>query len=147
MFYPDFLFSCGIQDVVNAPQYPFGYGLSYTTFKYDSLRIAKKDLTMKDTIVASIKITNTGTRPGEEIVQLYVRDLVGSVTRPVKELKGFEKIKLGVGESKNVIFKLTSKDLAFYTADMTFKAEPGVFWIMAGPDSDRLQKQVISLKE
>ena len=84
---------------------------------------------------------------GEEIVQLYVRDLVGSVTRPVKELKGFEKIKLGKGESKNVIFKLTTKDLAFHTADMTFKAEPGVFWIMVGPDSERLQKQEIRLVE
>ena len=135
------------QDVVNAPQYPFGYGLSYTTFAYDSLRIVKKELTMNDTIEASVRITNSGTRPGEEIVQLYVRDLVGSVTRPVKELKEFKKIKLGVGESKNVIFKLTSKDLAFYTADMTFKTEPGDFWIMVGPDSERLQKQTIRLTE
>ena len=135
------------QDVVNAPQFPFGYGLSYTSFKYDSMQILQKEFTFKDTIEASVKITNTGKRSGEEIVQLYVRDLVGSVTRPVKELKGFEKIKLGVGESKNVIFKLTTKDLAFYTADMTFKAEPGVFWIMVGPDSDHLQKREIQLVE
>ena len=135
------------QDVVNAPQYPFGYGLSYTTFMYDSIRLLKKEFSFQDTIQVSVSIKNTGAMAGEEIVQLYVRDLVGSVTRPVKELKGFEKIKLGKGESKNVIFKLTAKDLAFHTADMTFKAEPGVFWIMVGPDSDRLQKQVIRLVE
>ena len=76
---------------------------------------------------------------------MYVRDLVGSVTRPLKELKGFEKIKLAPGESKKVTFKLTSKDLAFYTADMTFKAEPGAFWVMVGPDSERLQKKEIRL--
>ena len=102
---------------------------------------------MTDTIVASIKIKNTGSVAGEEIVQCYVRDLVGSVTRPVKELKGFEKIKLAPGESKNVIFKLTGKDLAFHTADMTFKTEPGSFWIMAGPDSERLQKRAFNLRE
>ena len=135
------------QDVVNSPQYPFGYGLSYTTFTYDSIRLLKKEFSFQDTIQVSVNIKNTGAMAGEEIVQLYVRDLVGSVTRPVKELKGFEKIKLGVGESKNVIFKLTAKDLAFYTADMTFKAEPGVFWIMVGPDSDRLQKREIRLIE
>ena len=135
------------QDVVNAPQYPFGYGLSYTTFTYDSIRLLKKEFSLKDTIQVSVNIKNTGTMAGEEIVQLYVRDLVGSVTRPVKELKGFEKIKLGVGASKNVIFKLTAKDLAFYTADMTFKAEPGLFWVMVGPDSDRLQKKEIRLIE
>lgn len=135
------------QDIVNSPQYPFGFGLSYTTFTYDSLKVNGKQFSFKDTIVASIKITNTGSVKGEEIVQLYVRDLVGSVTRPVKELKGFEKVMLAPGESKNVIFKLTSNDLAFHTADMTFKAEPGAFWIMAGPDSERLQKREIRLIE
>jgi beta-glucosidase len=134
-------------DMPNSPQYPFGYGLSYTTFTYDSLLVSAKEYAMTDTIVASIKIKNTGSVEGEEIVQCYVRDLVGSVTRPVKELKGFEKIKLAPGESKNLIFKLTSKDLAFYTADMIYKAEPGVFWIMAGPDSERLQQKEINLQE
>jgi beta-glucosidase len=133
------------QDVVNPPQYPFGYGMSYTTFTYDSIHLLKKEFSFQDTIQVSVNVKNTGAMEGEEIVQVYVRDLVGSVTRPVKELKGFEKIKLGVGENKNVIFKLTAKDLAFHTADMTFKAEPGVFWIMVGPDSERLQKQEILL--
>jgi len=132
-------------DMPNTPQYPFGYGLSYTTFTYDSMMVARKDYSFSDTIIATVNIKNTGSVAGEEIVQLYVRDLVGSVTRPLKELKGFEKIKLAPGESKKVTFKLTSKDLAFYTADMTFKAEPGAFWVMVGPDSERLQKKEIRL--
>ena len=133
------------QDIVNSPQYPFGYGLSYTTFTYDSMMVTRKDYTFSDTIIATVNVKNTGSVAGEEIVQFYVRDLVGSVTRPLKELKRFEKIKLAPGESKKVTFKLTSKDLAFYTADMTFKAEPGAFWVMVGPDSERLQKKEIRL--
>ena len=133
------------QDIVNSPQYPFGYGLSYTTFTYDSMIVTRKDYTFSDTIIATVNVKNTGSVAGEEIVQFYVRDLVGSVTRPLKELKRFEKIKLAPGESKKVTFKLTSKDLAFYTADMTFKAEPGAFWLMVGPDSERLQKKEIRL--
>ncbi|MBK8831762.1 MAG: beta-glucosidase BglX [Saprospiraceae bacterium] len=133
------------QDIVNSPQYPFGYGLSYTTFTYDSMIVTRKDYTFSDTIIATVNVKNTGSVAGEEIVQFYVRDLVGSVTRPLKELKRFEKIKLAPGESKKVTFKLTSKDLAFYTADMTFKAEPGAFWVMVGPDSERLQKKEIRL--
>lgn len=132
-------------DMPNAPLYPFGYGLSYTTFTYDTLQLSHRQFSMNDVISVSVKVTNTGGRTGEEIVQLYVRDLVGSVTRPVKELKGFQKIKLAPGESKNVIFRLTSKDLAFHTADMTFAAEPGDFWVMAGPDSERLQMKVLTL--
>jgi beta-glucosidase len=132
-------------DIPNTPLYPFGYGLSYTTFTYDSIVINQKEFSMKDSLMVAVKVTNSGEREGEEIVQLYTRDLVGSVTRPVKELKGFEKIKLAPGESKNVNFKLTTSDLAFYTADMKFEAEPGDFWIMVGPDSERLQKHQITL--
>jgi beta-glucosidase len=142
-------------DVPNTPQYPFGFGLSYTTFTYDSLKVTtprppskgEEVFTVKDTIQASIKITNSGNRSGEEIVQLYVRDLVGSVTRPVKELKGFKKIKLEAGASQTVVFKITADQLRFYTADMTFSAEPGDFWIMVGPDSERLQKKQVRLVE
>jgi beta-glucosidase len=133
-------------DMPNSPQYPFGFGLSYTTFAYDSLIVNRNSFSFTDTITASIRITNTGNRAGEEIVQLYVRDIAGSVTRPLKELKGFSKINLAAGESKNVTFKLTSNDLRFYGADMQFKAEPGEFWIMAGPDSERLQRRTIHLK-
>ena len=134
-------------DMPNAPLYPFGYGLSYTTYAYDVPTINKNSFTMKDTIMVSVKVTNTGKVAGEEIVQCYVRDVVGSVTRPLRELKGYEKIKLMPGESKNVIFKLTSGDLAFHTADMTYKAEPGEFWIMTGPDAMRTQKLIFTLKE
>ncbi len=132
-------------DMPNAPLYPFGYGLSYTTFTYDSMQMEQNEFNMKDSLVVSVKVTNSGTREGEEIVQLYIRDVVGSVTRPVKELKGFEKIKLMPGESKNITFNLTTTDLAFHTADMTFIAEPGDFWIMIGPDSERLQKRMVRL--
>ncbi|MDQ3015326.1 MAG: beta-glucosidase BglX [Bacteroidota bacterium] len=132
-------------DMPNAPLYPFGFGLSYTTFSYEPVMVSAEQFKMGETLTCSVKVTNTGSRAGEEIVQLYVRDLVGSVTRPVKELKGFEKIKLAPGESKNVTFKLSSKDLAFHTADMTFTAEPGEFWIMAGPDSERLTRKVVKL--
>jgi len=132
-------------DIPNSPLYPFGYGLSYTTFTYDSISMAQKEFSIKDSLMVAVKVTNSGAREGEEIVQLYVRDLVGSVTRPMKELKGFEKIKLAPGESKNVTFKLTANDLAFHTAEMQFEAEPGVFWIMVGPDSERLQKHEITL--
>ncbi len=142
---PDSKWNSKYLDIPNSPLYPFGYGLSYTTFKYDSVHVSQKEFSTKDTLRVDVKVTNTGQREGEEIVQLYVRDLVGSVTRPVKELKGFKKIKLAPGEGKNVTFKLTAADLAFYTADMKFEAEPGVFWIMAGPDSERLQKQVVTL--
>ncbi len=134
-------------DMPNSPQYPFGYGLSYTTFAYDSILVSGERFSMTDTIEVSIKVTNTGTVAGEEVVQFYVRDLVGSVTRPIKELKGFEKILLAPGQHKNVILKLTSSDLAFHTADMSFKAEPGEFWMMAGPDSERLQMKLITITE
>ena len=134
-------------DMPNSPQYPFGYGLSYTTFTYDPMTVSRQQFGMKDTLTVSVNVTNSGSRAGEEIVQLYTRDVVGSVTRPVKELKGFQKIKLAPGERKNVNFKLTANDLAFYTADMTYKAEPGIFRIMVGPDSERLQiKEVTLLK-
>lgn len=132
-------------DMPNAPLYPFGFGLSYTTFTYDSIRLNRMEFGMNDAITVSVKVTNSGSREGEEIVQLYVRDLVGSVTRPVKELKGFQKIKLTAGESKSVTFNLTANDLAFHTADMSYAAEPGDFWIMVGPDSERLQRKVIKL--
>jgi beta-glucosidase len=142
-FDPDSKWNTKYIDMPNSPLYPFGYGLSYTTFRYDSVIMDRTEFRLTETIPVSVKVTNTGSRQGEEIVQLYVRDLVGSVTRPVKELKGFQKISLAPGEEKIVTFRLTAHDLAFHTADMTFKAEPGEFWIMIGPDSQRLQKKVI----
>ncbi|UII21985.1 beta-glucosidase BglX [Fulvivirga ligni] len=122
-------------DVSNAPLYPFGYGLSYTTFEYGDLSLSTDSLTMDDELTVSVKVSNTGDYDGAEVVQLYVRDVVGTITRPVKELKGFEKIKLAKGESKTVTFTLSKEDLAFYHQDMSFEAEPGAFKVFVGPSS------------
>lgn len=122
-------------DVSNDPLYPFGYGLSYTTFEYTDMTLDKAEISMNGTLQVTVNINNKGEVEGEEIVQLYVRDLVGSVTRPVKELKGFQKISLNAGESKQVTFDLTAKDLAFYTKDMSFKAEAGEFTVFVGTSS------------
>jgi beta-glucosidase len=122
-------------DSPNTPQYPFGFGLSYTTFRYDALRLDSATMARAGAITVSVRVANTGSRAGEEVVQLYVRDRVGSVTRPVRELKGFQKIELGAGESRDVTFKLTPADLAFWRADMTFGAEPGEFDVFVGGDA------------
>jgi len=122
-------------DISNEPLYPFGYGLSYTTFEYSNLSLSSKEMGMDGSIKATVTVKNTGKYAGKEVVQLYIRDLVGSVTRPVKELKGFEKISLAPGESKQVSFTITTKDLEFYTRDMSFKAEPGDFKVFVGTNS------------
>lgn len=122
-------------DVPNTPLYPFGYGLSYTQFDYADLKIDKSRMTMRDSLRISVKVTNSGKRDGEEVVQLYVQDLAGSLTRPVKELKGFSKVAIKAGESKTVYFTLHADDLAFYNRDMVRQAEPGTFKVFAGGSS------------
>lgn len=122
-------------DVANEPLYPFGYGLSYSSFSYSTIELDKKELTQNETLNISVNLQNTGKYDGKEVVQLYVRDLVGSVTRPVKELKGFQKVDLKAGESRKVTFSLTTRDLAFYTRDMSFKAENGEFEVFIGTSS------------
>ena len=122
-------------DVPNAPLYPFGYGLSYTTFEYGGISLNSKTLKAKETLSITTTVKNTGKYPGVETVQLYVRDLVGSITRPVKELKGFQKVALAPGEQKTITFKLTSDDLRFYNSDLKYAAEPGDFEVFCGPDS------------
>jgi beta-glucosidase len=122
-------------DVSNEPLYPFGFGLSYTTFDYGDVALSKGEMLFTDTLTVSFAVTNSGKVSGEEVVQLYVRDLVGTETRPVKELKGFEKIMLGAGESKTVAFKLTATDLSFYHNDLKFYAEPGEFHVFVGGNS------------
>ena len=124
-------------DELNEPLFPFGYGLSYTTFKYSKLQISNEILDQNGEISVSADITNTGDRAGEEVVQLYIRDLVGSISRPVKELKGFEKISLEPGEKKQVSFQISSEDLAFYGASGEWKAEPGEFKLWIGTDSSK----------
>lgn len=122
-------------DVSNEPLYPFGYGKSYTSFDYSGIELSSTNMEMNGSITVSATIKNTGKYAGKEVVQFYIRDLVGSVTRPVKELKGFEKISLAPGESKKVSFTVTVKDLEFYTRDMSYKAEPGDFRVFIGPSS------------
>ncbi len=122
-------------DLPLTPLYPFGYGLSYTTFNYSDVTLSTDKLADKDSIVVSVKVKNTGDFDGEEVVQLYVQDIVGSVTRPVKELKGFEKVMLKRGEEKSVDFIIHEKDLRFTTADMKFKSEPGMFKVYVGTNS------------
>jgi beta-glucosidase len=122
-------------DVSNDPVYPFGYGLSYTNFNYGELKLSDTSLKGNQTLRASVSVTNAGNRDGKEVVQLYIRDVVGSITRPVKELKGFQKIFLRAGESKTVTFDITPEDLKFYNSNLKYDWEPGEFMIMIGGNS------------
>ena len=122
-------------DVSNEPLYPFGYGLSYTTFTYGDVKLSSTSLKGNQRLSASITVTNSGSQRGKEVVQLYIRDVVGSVTRPVKELKGFQKIELNAGETKTVTFNITPEELKFYNYDLKYDWEPGEFIIMIGGNS------------
>jgi beta-glucosidase len=133
-------------DVVNEPLYPFGYGLSYTTFAYSDIQISSNTLSENGTLTAEVTVSNTGKTSGAEVVQLYIRDVVGSITRPVKELKGFEKIFLKAGESKKVQFILTPEILKFYDYDLNYVCEPGDFELMIGGNSDQVKSTVFTLK-
>jgi beta-glucosidase len=134
-FNPDNKYSTKYLDVSNEPLYPFGYGLSYTEFTYGPVQLSKPQITPAAPLQVSVKVSNTGNYDGEEVVQLYIRDKVGSVTRPVKELKGFKKIFLKKGESQTVSFTITVDDLKFYDRDMHWTYEPGDFTVFVGPDS------------
>ena len=120
----------------STPLYPFGYGLSYTTYKYDDLQLAQKEINKDGMVDVSVKVTNTGDRDGVEIVQLYIRDRFSSVTRPVKELKDFARVPLKAGESRVVKFSITPDKLAFYDKKMKKIVEPGEFIVMVGASSD-----------
>ena len=122
-------------DVSNEPVYPFGYGLSYTSFSYSDIKLSNTSLKGNQTLTATVSVTNTGSYDGKEVVQLYIRDVVGSVTRPVKELKGFQKITIKAGETKTVSFSISSNDLKFYNYDLKYDWEPGEFVIMIGGNS------------
>ena len=118
------------------PLFPFGYGLSYTTFGYDKLVLSADKLKTGDVLTASVNVTNTGKYAGTEVVQLYVQDKVASVTRPVKELKGFQRVALQPGETRTVIFSLPVSELAFWNIDMKKVVEPGDFKLWLGTNSD-----------
>jgi beta-glucosidase len=131
-------------DLNNDPKFPFGYGLSYTDFKYSDMVLNSTNLTGNQTLNISITVSNTGKYDGEEVVQLYVRDLFGKVVRPVKELKGFQKVFIKKGENKKVDFKLTPEDLKFFDDDLNFDWEGGEFDIMIGTDSQNVQTKRIN---
>ena len=132
-------------DSPNEPLYPFGYGLSYTDFKYSNLILSSPKMKKGHTIDATVTVTNIGTRTGEETVQLYIRDLIGSVTRPVKQLKGFQKLVLAPGESRTVTFTIDDEMLSFWRHDMTFGIEDGDFKVMVGGSSSDLLQTSFSL--
>ncbi|AWO02204.1 beta-glucosidase BglX [Chitinophaga alhagiae] len=133
-------------DVSNEPLYPFGYGLSYTTFAYDNLRLDKNSMRLRDKLRVSVTVTNSGALDGEEVVQLYIQDVTASVNRPVKELKGFQKIMLRKGESREVVFNITAEDLKFYDRNMQYTAEPGAFKVFVGTNSRDVAEAVFELQ-
>jgi beta-glucosidase len=137
---PNNKYSSKYLDIPNTPLYPFGYGLSYTNFSYSDISLSSPALTPKGKLEISVTVKNAGKYDGEEVVQLYTRDLVGSVTRPVKELKGFQKIALKPGERRKVTFTLTEADLRFYDAAMKWTAEPGDFKVFVGTNSQDVKE-------
>jgi len=133
-------------DVPNDPLYPFGFGLSYTTFDYSDIRLNKNKIKSNEPLTVSVAVTNTGNRTGREIVQLYIRDLAATITRPVKELKKFELVTLEPGQEKKITFMLTSSDLSFYNEKGQLKCEPGRFSIFVGPNSRDLKEATFELE-
>jgi beta-glucosidase len=123
-------------DIDNSPLYPFGYGLSYSEFKYSNLVLDNDKVKLGESLKVQVELTNTGECEAEEVAQLYVRDLVGSVTRPVKELKRFKKVRLGPGETASISFELSTDDLAFYGRDNRLITQPGQFHLWVGGSSE-----------
>ncbi len=144
---PEQVFWSHYIDESNAPLYEFGYGLSYTSFKYENLKLNKTEFSKNEAMEVSVELTNTGNRDGEEVVQLYIRDLAGSRTRPVKELKGFEKVALKSGEKKVITFTINAKTLQFYTSNNKWEVEPGDFNIWIGGSSDTNLKSSFTVVE
>ena len=134
-FDPNNKFTTKYLDISNDPLYPFGYGLSYTTFEFGDVRVSKPELKGDEILKVTVKVSNTGKLAGEEVVQLYIQDPVASISRPVKELKNFNKIMLNPGESKDVTMNVTTGDLKFYNSDLRYDWEPGDFIIYVGPNS------------
>ena len=128
-------------DAPSTPRYAFGYGLSYTSFSYNDLKISQQQMSSNDSLTVSFTLTNTGKRSGEEVVQLYIRDVVASVVRPLKELKGFNKVKLEAGESKKISFTINKETLSFYNQQLKWGTEAGSFQVMIGAASNDIKLQ------
>ena len=139
-------FTTSYLDTPNEPLYPFGFGLSYTNFDYSDLTLDKSEMTETGTITATVTVTNNGNYDGVEVVQLYIRDLVGSVVRPVKELKDFSRISLRKGESRTVSFTINAEKLKFYNSQLEYVCEPGEFQVMVGPNSRDVKTKTFTLK-
>ncbi len=133
-------------DSPNTPLYPFGYGLSYSSFEYSEIYLSHSEISPSDTLTATVRIRNAGPYDGSEIVQLYIRDMKGSVTRPVKQLRGFEKIFLRSGEEQEVAFTITVEDLKFYDLNMDYVAEPGRYRVFIGKNSVDVREQLFALR-
>jgi beta-glucosidase len=140
-------FKSNYLDVSNSPLFPFGYGLSYTQFDYSNLQMSSAKLTSEGSIKASVDLKNTGNFDGEEVIQLYIRDVVASITRPMKELKGFKKEMIRKGETQTVAFEISEKDLRFYNSQLNFDSEPGEFEVFIGGNSDQLLKASFILEK
>ncbi len=134
-------------DVVNAPLYPFGYGLSYTTYEYSDVKLSAANMAQNGEVKASVTVKNTGNREGKETVQLYIRDLIATSTRPVQELKKFQKISLKPDETKTVEFTITAEDLKYYNHDLKYVCEPGDFEIQIGPNCRDVKKQLLTVTD
>jgi beta-glucosidase len=139
-------FTSCYMDEVNAPLYPFGYGLSYTTYEYSEPVLSSADMSLDGTVTASVTVKNTGSRDGFETVQLYIHDIYATSTRPVKELRAFRKVHIPAGESVTVSFELTAEDLSYYNHSLEWVCEPGDFEIMTGPNSLDLQSVQLTVK-
>ena len=141
-----FSYQSNYLDVRNDPLYPFGYGLSYTTYQYGELKLDSKTMSPDGQITVTIPVTNTGNRDGIEVVQLYIRDVVGSIARPVKELKGFQRLSIKAGETATATFTIDASKLKFYNYDLKEVVEPGEFDVMVGPNSRDLKRATITVQ-
>lgn len=139
-------YTCSYQDIDFEPAYPFGFGLSYTTFEIGTPTLEKRVWRLDEPVTVRVTVKNTGHRTGRETVQLYIRDHVGSVTRPVRELRGFRQVLLRPGEQTEVAFTLGAAELGFWNADLRYVVEPGVFSVMCGPDSKNVKTAEFELR-
>lgn len=128
------------------PLYPFGYGLSYTNFEYSNIRVSKDKVTENDKIAVTVDVKNTGNYDGEEVVELYVKDVTASQTRPMKELKGFKKVFIKKGETETVSIELDIKNIGFYTRKLDYIVEKGKFIVMMGTSSDSVLETSITVE-